>query len=200
MLLAQFSPGPDMLLLVRNSLAHPLRAGLWTVGGIVAGLAVHLSAVLTGLALAVRESRVLYPALLFAGGAWLTWLGWRLVRARQQQAEAEAGSQRLPLSARAAFAQGFLTNLTNAKAILFLATVVISWLGITPSWERKTAAAAIILGQALLFWSLFVIALQHPLVRGGWKRAARPLNLLFGLAIGLLGLNAVREAVIQFTG
>ena len=31
LLLAQFSPGPDMLLLLKNAVNHPLRAGLWTV-------------------------------------------------------------------------------------------------------------------------------------------------------------------------
>ena len=188
-----------MLLLIRNSLAHPLRAGLWTVAGIAAGLTVHLTAVLTGLALVVKESRVLFPALLMAGGAWLVWMGLQLVRTRPEPPDASAGDQRLPLTNRAAFLQGLLTNLTNAKAILFLATVVLSWLGTTPSWERKAAAATIILGQALVFWSLFVIALQHPLIRRGWHRTARPLHLLFGIGLVLLGLNAIREAAFHFT-
>lgn len=196
MLLAQFSPGPDMLLLIRNSLAHPLRAGLWTVVGIAAGLCVHLIAVLTGLALAVKESHVLFPALLLAGGAWLTWMAVQLIRTRPVPPDPAMEDRRLPLSDRAAFLQGLLTNLTNAKAVLFLATVVLAWIGSNPTWFRKSAAAGIILGQALLFWSLFVLALQHPLVRRGWHKTARPLHLLFGVGLGLLGLNAIREGVI----
>lgn len=195
MLLAQFSPGPDMLLLIRNALTHPFRAGLWTVAGIAAGLTVHLTAVLTGVALAVKESKVLFPALLLAGGAWLAWMAVKLIRTRPEPPEASAGSTRLPLSDRAAFLQGFLTNLTNAKAVLFLATVVLAWLGKEPTWHRKAAAAAIILGQALLFWSLFVLALQHPLVRRGWHKTARPLHLLFGIGLLLLGLSAIRDGI-----
>ncbi len=191
MLLAQFSPGPDMLLLIRNSLEHPRRAGLWTVVGIAAGLSVHLTAVLTGVALAVKESRVLFPALLLAGGAWLTWMAIQLIRTRPEPPDATLSDQRLPLSDRAAFLQGLLTNLTNAKAVLFLATVVLAWIGAEPGWHRKAAAAAIILGQALLFWSLFVIALQHPVIRQGWHRAARPLHLLFGIGLLALGLSAI---------
>lgn len=195
MLIAQFSPGPDMLLLIRNSLAHPLRAGLWTVIGITAGLSIHLIAVLTGLALAVKESRVLFPLLLLLGGLWLTWMGLQLIRTHPEPPDARATHQRLALSDRAAFLQGFLTNLTNAKAILFLATVVLSWLGAAPTWERKTVAATIILGQALVFWSLFVVALQLPFVRRSWHKTARPLHLLFGIGLALLGLNAIREAI-----
>ena len=121
-----------MLLLIRNSLAHPLRAGLWTVAGIAAGLSVHLTAVLTGLALAVKESRVLFPALLLTGGAWLSWMALQLIRTRPEPPDASTGDQRLPLADRAAFLQGLLTNLTNAKAVLFLATVVLAWLGTAP--------------------------------------------------------------------
>ena len=194
MLLAQFSPGPDMLLLIRNALEHPRRAGLWTVAGIAAGLSVHLTAVLTGVALAVKESRVLFPVLLLAGGAWLTWMALQLIRTRPEPPDASPSYQRLPLSDRAAFLQGFLTNLTNAKAVLFLATVVLAWLGTEPTWNRKTAAAAIILGEALLFWSLFVIALQHPLVRRGWHKTARSLHLLFGFGLLALGLSAIVDA------
>jgi threonine efflux protein len=195
MLAAQFSPGPDMLLLIRNALAHPMRAGLFTVLGIAAGLAVHLTAVLTGVALAVKESRVLFPALLLAGGTWLCWMALQLIRTRPEPPDPTAGDQRLPLSDGAAFLQGLLTNLTNAKAVLFLATVVLAWLGASPSWNRKAAAAVIILGQALLFWSLFVLALQHPVVRRGWHKTARPLHLLFGLGLLALGLGALADGL-----
>lgn len=195
MLLAQFSPGPDMLLLIRNALAHPLRAGLFTVLGIAAGLSLHLTAVLTGVALAVKESSVFFPALLIAGGIWLTWLAIQLIRARPESPDAALTDERLPLTDRSAFLQGLLTNLTNAKAVLFLATVVLAWLGAEPTWDRKAAAAAIILGQALLFWSLFVIALQHPLVRHGWHKTARPIHLLFGLGLLALGLSAIVDGM-----
>ena len=179
-----------MLLLIRNSLAHPLRAGLWTVAGIATGLSVHLTAVLTGLALAVKESRVLFPALLLTGGAWLSWMALQLIRTRPEPPDATTGDQRLPLADRAAFLQGLLTNLTNAKAVLFLATAA----------SRKFAAAAIILGQALLFWGLFVLALQHPVVRRGWHRTARPLHLLFGIGLLALGLNAIRDGIQLLSG
>ncbi len=184
-----------MLLLIRNSLAHPLRAGLWTVAGIATGLAVHLIAVFAGVALAVKESRILYPMLLLAGGFWLAGMAVKLIRTQPEPPDATAGHQRLPLTDRAAFLQGLMTNLTNAKAVLFLATVVRAWLGENPAWPRKLAAAGIILGQALLFWSLFVLALQHPAVRRGWHKTARPLHLLFGCALLALGLSALWDGL-----
>lgn len=194
MLAAQFSPGPDMLLLIRNSLAHPARAGLFTVLGIAAGLTVHLTAVFTGLALAVRNSPAWFSGLMLVGGVWLIWLGLQVIRSRPAPVTAMGPVRRLPLGDGAAFLQGLLTNLTNLKAILFLATVMLAWLGENDGWSRKGAAAAIILGQALLFWSLFVLALQHPVVRRGWHRTARPLHLIFGLGLILLGAGAVWDA------
>lgn len=198
MLVAQFSPGPDMLLLIRNALTHSRRAGLWTVAGITAGLCVHLTLVLTGLALAVRDSRFLFPALLIAGGLWLLRMGFFMVRHPPPPPDPARLDVRVPLGDRAAFLQGFLTNLTNAKAVLFLATVVLGWLGAAPSWHRKSAAALIILGQAAVFWSLFVIALQHPAVRRGWHKTARPLHLLFGCGLLALGLHALWSGIASF--
>ena len=85
--------------------------------------------------------------------------------------------------------------MTNAKAVLFLATVVLSWLGPNPGLGRQAAAAGIILGQALLFWSLFVLALQHPGVRRRWHRSARPLHVVFGVGLCLLGLSALGDGI-----
>lgn len=195
MLLAQFSPGPDMMLLLRNALRHPAKAGLWTVMGIACGLSVHLTVVLAGLAVAVKNSRFLYPLLLLAGGIWLGWLAVSLLRAASTATGSRAVSgHSLPLASRTAFLQGLLTNLSNVKAILFLGSVVLTWLGQDPPVSRRLVCFAIVIGQAVLFWSLFVLALQHPRVRSLWNRIQRPLNALFGLSLLFLALAAVGES------
>ena len=51
MVIGQFSPGPDMLLLTKNALNHTFRAALFTVAGITTGIVVHTLVALTGLGL-----------------------------------------------------------------------------------------------------------------------------------------------------
>ena len=206
MLLGQFSPGPDMLLLLRNSLAHPRRAGIFTVLGIAAGLCVHCTLALTGLGVAIRNSATAHALLLTLGGLWLGWLGVKLLLSLRVGAGAEAAAAaaeatadgrrtRAPLGDRAAFLQGLLTNLMNAKAVIFLASVLVSWMGPEPTLARKTGFFLIITGQALLFWSLFVMVLQHPRVERMYHRIERRLNAAFGVALLLLAARALAEGM-----
>ncbi|RYD38646.1 MAG: hypothetical protein EOP86_00235 [Verrucomicrobiaceae bacterium] len=198
MLLAQFSPGPDMLLLLRNSLRHPARAGLWTVAGIACGLSVHLIIVLVGLGAVIQSHPVIYPLLLVMGGLWLTRLAVSLLKSLSFMADGTAGEATVaPLPDRQAFLQGLLTNLSNVKAMIFLGGVVLQWLGPEAGTDRKLALFGIVIGQALFFWSLFVLALQHRRVRRLWNRSQRVLTGLFGAGLLLLSLHAVWQGTAR---
>lgn len=69
------APGPDSLLVMRNTVRDGRRAGLVTACGTLSGLAVWAVAAAFGLAALVRASSVGYDVLRFAGAAYLIWLG-----------------------------------------------------------------------------------------------------------------------------
>jgi threonine efflux protein len=196
MLMAQFSPGPDMLLLLKNAVNHPLRAGLCTVLGIVCGLTVHTTLALTGVTVIFQQSPAAARLLSAAGGLYLLWLAVKLLRSALPKpaatTPASAGEQ--PLSDRAAFLQGLLTNLLNVKAVLFLLSFTAAALKTDASPARAAIIAAIVLGQALVFWMLFVWLLKHPGIAARYRHAERPLNLLFGLGLLLLAAGALHRA------
>jgi len=199
MLLAQFSPGPDMLLLLKNAVNHPLRAGLWTVAGIAVGLMVHTTLALTGLSIIIRDSATAARVLNLAGGLYLGWLAFQLLASvcRRPVPESVAGVARTetPLSRSAAFSQGLITNLLNPKAAIFILSVLAASAGPGSSTGRKLAFAGIIVGQALVFWSLFVWLLKRPRVRRLYLSSERALNLLFGLGLAALAVTAVLKAL-----
>lgn len=201
MLLAQFSPGPDMLLLLRNALSHPARAGLWTVAGIACGLSVHLTVVLVGLSAVIQSSPVLYSLLLIGGGLWLGRLGISLLKSVPGiSGSASRDPAVLPLSSKSAFLQGLVTNLSNVKVMIFLGGVVLPLLKTHASTGRKLAFFAIIVGQALVFWSLFVMALQDSRVRRLWNRSQRAMITIFGLSLMGLALQALWQGIRLLPG
>jgi threonine/homoserine/homoserine lactone efflux protein len=69
------APGPDSLLVMRNTLRGGRRAGWVTAGGTLSGLLVWAMAAALGLAELLRVSRVGYDVVRFAGAAYLIWLG-----------------------------------------------------------------------------------------------------------------------------
>ena len=204
MLLAQFSPGPDMLLLLKNAMNHPLRAGLWTVAGIVAGLTVHTSLALTGVSLLLKTTPVAANAVSIAGGLYLGWLAFVLLRSviktTAVSAESAITAVEAPLPDRAAFLQGLITNLLNPKAALFLVSVLAAWTARDGSTANKFALTGIILGQALVFWSLFVWLLKRPVIRRRYLRSERVLNSIFGLGLAIIAAAALLRPFIDTAG
>lgn len=199
MLAAQFSPGPDMLLLLKNAVNHPLRAGLWTVAGIVAGLTIHTALALTGVSLILKTSPAVAGTVSVVGGLYLGWLAFLLLRGVCRQpvpVDSETGEKaESPLPCRAAFLQGLITNLLNPKAALFMLVVLATWTAEDSGTGHKLVLAGIILGQALVFWSLFVWLLKRPPVRRLYLRSERVLNAVFGLGLAAIAVFAVLRPI-----
>jgi hypothetical protein len=125
--LAVASPGPDFVMVSRQTLAHGRAAGLRTALGIGSAIFIHAGYSLFGLAWAIHQYPPLLGVLRTVGAALLIWIGWNALRARP------ADIADAPPAAHAAsrdFGIGFLTNALNVKAMLFfvaLGSAVVGW-------------------------------------------------------------------------
>jgi threonine/homoserine/homoserine lactone efflux protein len=72
------APGPDSLLVLRNSARGGRAAGLATAAGTVTGLVAWAAAAALGLAALLRASELGYTAVRWAGAGYLVFLGGRL--------------------------------------------------------------------------------------------------------------------------
>ena len=79
------APGPDSMLVLRNSLRGGRRVGLSTAAGTVTGLLTWALAAALGITTLVTASRVGYDVLRLFGGAYLVWLGVMTLRRRQSK-------------------------------------------------------------------------------------------------------------------
>ena len=110
------SPGPDMALVLRNTVRGGRAAGFRTVAGIAVGLVGWATASALGVAALLATSATVFTALKLAGAAYLVYLGIQsLLSLRRGERPAE---DRKP--AGSPFRQGLVTNLLNPKlAVLF---------------------------------------------------------------------------------
>jgi len=69
------APGPDSLLVMRNTVRGGRRAGLATAAGTLSGLLVWAIGATLGLSALLQASRLGYDVLRVAGAAYLIWLG-----------------------------------------------------------------------------------------------------------------------------
>ena len=115
-------PGADMALVAKVTLLDGRRAAFFTSLGICAGLPVHATASALGLSLILATSAEAFTVVKFAGATYLAYLGIRTIRDSLRptsEVVVDAGRTR---SARAAFVQGWLTNVLNPKVALFYLT------------------------------------------------------------------------------
>ncbi len=113
-------PGPNVAIIIANSLTHGVRCGLFTVAGTGAGIAVLLGALIIGLAPVMALVSEWFDWLRLLGAAYLVWLGiTRLLASRN------SGPEVLPAMPRGGgFWQGFTVLLSNPKVLLFLAALL----------------------------------------------------------------------------
>jgi RhtB (resistance to homoserine/threonine) family protein len=131
--LAVASPGPDFAIVLRQSLVHGRRAGVWTSVGIGCGLSVHISYCVLGLAFVLRHSPAALSVVKYLGAAYLASIGLQALRSRPRAADLPAAPVPPP-DARGAWTTGFLVNLLNPKAALFF--LALFPLAVSPATPR----------------------------------------------------------------
>jgi len=127
-ILGAMSPGPDLLLAMRNSLMYSRRTGIFTALGIALGITVHITYSVMGLAWIISQSILLFTIIKFLGAGYLIYLGIRSFIGRTAHVPL-AAAKKHDLKPFAAVKMGFLTNVLNPKVTLFflgMFTLIIS--------------------------------------------------------------------------
>jgi threonine efflux protein len=190
-LLACLSPGPDIFLVVLNSLRHSWKTGFWTTLGILSGVSLQITLGITGISLLLTRGAQTERWIALAGGAWLIYLGIRGLTSRPHQirpaetAEAEALANPAPLDA---WLQGFLVNLLNPKALLFFLSIFSVMLGPeVPIGIRIACGLTMVAVQGVAF-SLVAILVDRPGFKSRWSRVQTWLEYLISCLLTGLGI------------
>lgn len=150
-LVAAISPGPDTVLVLRSVAVGGTRAGLRAAAGIGTALAL-LAACTVLLVSGVRDLAGSYAlkAVQLAGAAYLAYLGFLLLRASFAVQPVSALTPEGDRPGNHYFQQGFVTNLTNPKAIVFFGSVVSQFI----TGRNISSGVAVLVGvvAAVLAW------------------------------------------------
>ena len=121
-LFAVVSPGPDFVLISRQSFRYGRRIAIWTSVGIAIGILFHVVLSLTGLSLLLQNQPYLFWYLKLAAALYIGYLGLASLILTspinlQDNSTDEDGRYLKSIST------GFLTNALNPKAFIFFITV-----------------------------------------------------------------------------
>ncbi|MFC4563610.1 LysE family translocator [Nocardiopsis mangrovi] len=183
-------PGPDFVIVTRNSLSGGRSQGYLTLIGICCGLAFLTVLAGTGAAAAIAANASLLAALRIIGGAYLALLGGflaigALTRARRGAPPAVDGTA----TARAPIVQGFLNNILNPKALVFYVTFMPQFVSPGGSALGQTLLlGATVVACAALWWSVYVTAVTRMSALFARPRARVAIDIGAGSALAPLGI------------
>lgn len=185
--LAVASPGPDLAVVVKQSIRYGKRNAIITSIGIGSAILVHVAYSAVGIGLLIKNSPLLFDILKYACAAYLAFIGYKSLRVKASEPEQFNQQVRADeQSGRKAFSLGFITNVLNPKATLFflsIFSVVVSH--DTPSLWLGTYA--IYLSLATMTWFCFVsLVLSKAAVRNKFLTMGHYFDWVMGVV--LIGL------------
>jgi threonine/homoserine/homoserine lactone efflux protein len=117
---AAATPGPAVLLALRNGATRGFRSGLMSTLGNVTGLVLLAGASILGLGVMLHTVPWMFTLVKWVGAGYLIYLGWRMLRAHSgAPGMGASGNDAVPASALRLWRQGLWVSITNPKAILF---------------------------------------------------------------------------------
>jgi threonine/homoserine/homoserine lactone efflux protein len=119
-LILAITPGPAIFYVLARSLRGGRREGVLSAAGTFLGGLVHVGAAAFGLSAILAASAIAFETVRYAGAAYLIYLGYRMIRSRNQEAaEIEAIG-----TSRGTFVQGVMTEVLNPKTALFFLSFI----------------------------------------------------------------------------
>jgi threonine/homoserine/homoserine lactone efflux protein len=188
-------PGPDFAVVTKNTLAGGQRRGAWSAVGVSTSNALQGLAAAAGLGAMIVRAQPLFHAVKWAGIAYLAFLGVQALRSAVAgrypgpDADGDGGAA----AAVSGWRQGFVSNITNPKVLVFYLAVLPQFLG-----PRAPLAALVLLALTHAVLSLlYLVALVTGMQRARRvltrRRVRRALDAATGTALLGFGVRLATE-------
>jgi threonine/homoserine/homoserine lactone efflux protein len=183
-------PGPNVALIVANSVAWGARTGLLTVAGTASAMVVQLAVTGLGMTAVLGTMGEWFGWVRWAGVAYLLYLGvmqWRAPAADLAATRPE------PKSRRAIFLRALLVSLTNPKTLFFYGAFFPQFVSPAHAIAPQIfLLAASFLAVALVIdsgWAMLAARARRVLARRGRLRNRLSGGMLIGAGLGLAALR-----------
>lgn len=197
--MALLSPGPDLVMAVKNSIIYSRRAGVFTALGFGLGVLVHVTYVALGISALISQSIIVFNIIKWVGAAYLIWVGFQALRSQGMDNKVvddalKTGVDKKEFDDFKALRSGFFTNVLNPKATLFFLAIFSQIISPeTPlSWYVVYGVTCAIM--TALWFSLVAIFLTHTPIRKVFMRITKWFDRICGGLLIALGIKVALTA------
>lgn len=185
-------PGPTILTVISYSMAHGRRANVPLVAAVALGDSTALAVSLLGLGTLLATSAFWFTVIKWAGGLYLLYLAFKMLRAGVGVGVAEITAPKAPGSRWKLFANTYLVTALNPKGIVFFVAFLPQFIrpGAPIAQQMWILAATFVTLAALNATAYAVFAGSASRLLAS-PRAQRRFNLAGGSLLGAAGLWAL---------
>jgi threonine efflux protein len=191
------TPGPNSLLIAQLALTAHWRSVAVALAGNLLGILTYAVCSLLGLALLLATAPSLRLAIYLLGGAYLAWMGVRLVSAGLARRRSLAAQTQLDKAIEAGpgtpLVQGFVTALSNVAALFFLASIFASTGILTATVGTQLAALVVIIVGNGTYLALLAWLLQGQRARAFYARHRGAAEIGFGIIFVAFGVRVILQ-------
>ncbi len=191
---ATISPGPAFALTIKNAVSGDRNAGLMTSVGLGLGVAIYAALTLSGFALIISSSPILFNIIKYSGALYLIYIGIKALRAKKSQECVATQTIKTSIVADKtnlwkAFQTGLLTNLLNPKAMVFFTAVYAQFLSpdTTVAVMALYALTSAVIETGWFFIVTLVLTTQK--AQDAFKRVSHWIEKTCGGLMVMLGLK-----------
>lgn len=188
-LLALVSPGPDLVVAIRNSLTYSRKTGVWTAVGFGLGIAVHVTYSLLGLALLISKSIIIFNIIKYIGAVYLAYIGVKSFLSKREGDIEYLNESKEDIGSLAAVKIGFLTNVLNPKATIFFLSLFTMIISPEASPATLVLVSLAMIVNTTLWFSLVSLLFTQPKTRSIYNKFKNTINKSFGAILIALGIR-----------
>jgi threonine/homoserine/homoserine lactone efflux protein len=184
-------PGPDFVMIIRNSAANTRKSGVITAIGLGLGILTHATYAMFGLGILIAKSQIAINVIKYCGAAYISYIGISALLSRQKPSKDIdlGGSDAKGMSSWRAFRMGYITELLNPHAATFILSIFLS-VQLSPIVWRVSYGLSMAF-SSMIWYSIAAIFLTNKLMRQKFLSKRHIIDrvsgvILIGLAIRLL--------------
>lgn len=189
-LIGIISPGPDFLLITRNSLLTNKKAAIFSALGLSTGTIIHALYSIIGLGLIISKSLILFSFIKYLGALYLFYIAFKSLRSHSQK-DSSCQNIKSDMSCVSAFMMGFLTNVTNPKAILFYLSLFTLAIRPTAPLSVKMFYSLEVFFLAFVWFSLVAMFFSCNLITSRLQKLQNYTEKFISYAFLALGLKLI---------
>lgn len=191
-LMAAVSPGPNFLVVVKNSIGVNRQVGLATAAAIGTGAVTYCLLSFWGLSALLASTPEVIWVIRILGGSYLVWMGYKMLRAKQRGDFSLEVEGNLPkISLWKGYREGLLTTFSNPKAFIFFTSLFTLVIDPSTPTALQLELIAMIGFLSWGWYSLVAVMFSQQSVKRVYLRFELWISRFVGGFLSLLGIKVI---------